>query len=64
MDLKELKTYYEKEGKKGIINTFITMHGGKNGVVKRYGSIKGFESEMKKAGFSRSYISEVVKSFK
>lgn len=64
MNLKQLRKQFQIEGKKGVINAYITLNGGKNGVIKKYGSIQAFCNSLKEAGFCRSYINEVSNRLK
>lgn len=61
VNLLQLKTQYEKENKKGVINTYLTLIGGYDGVINEFGSLKSFGKFLKYLGYSRSYIHKIKK---
>ncbi len=62
VNLFRLKKQYEKENKKGAINTYLTMIGGYEGVINEFGSLKSFGKYLKNLGYSRSYIHRIKKA--
>jgi hypothetical protein len=64
MCLQDFKYDFKYARKRGSIKEYIARNGGYNGVISLHGSLKNFLEAMKKAGYSRSWVSKVKKKFK
>lgn len=64
MCLQNIKYDFKYARKRGSIKEYIARHGGYNGVISLHGSLKNFLEDMKKAGYSRTWVYLTKKEFK
>ena len=55
---------FKESHKKGSLKQFILDNGGYQGIIDEFGNAIAFLNEMKKAGYSRSYLYVVKKELK
>ena len=63
-DLTDIRYSFKRQKRRGGISEFLLELGGYDGIIKRFGSLTNFITEMKEAGYSKSYRCYVKNKFK